>query len=442
MLKLSRISWLAVFGVAFLIGCGGGGGSTSGGPGTGPDPTPPLDTDLSRLPNGLGIDIRKSIAPDSEWNLLAAGGFKLVRFNMHWSSVEKTAGVYNFKQDGQDYDALVTAMAKRGIRISFILAYENPLYDGGYVPFSTAGRAAFARFSAACAARYRGKSIIWEIWNEPNIDQFWKRSPSDKQAPAESYAELAKVTLTAMKQADPQAFIIGPSVGPLDDPEVEQFLRALGENGSLQLFDAISVHPYRSEPPETALLDYDRLRSLIREYTGSDKPLFNTEAGRSTGVYPGLPRLTPEQQAERLQRTFLTDLMAGVQLTVWYNWANQGTNPDDVLSNYGVVTQQLQTKPAYVAAQQVADFFEGFRLAETIDRGTNGAYALRFDRNGESRIALWGPEASRAPVVVRIPAGTWQVIDSQGKALGTILASGEATLVELSSSPIFLKRAN
>lgn len=401
-----------------------------------------MDTDLTRLPNGLGIDIRQSIASDSEWNLLAEGGFNLVRFNMHWSSVEKSPGVYNFKQDGQDYDALVLAMAKRGIRVSLHLAYENPLYDGGYAPFSTTGRAAFARFAAACATRYKGKSIIWEIWNEPNIDQFWKRSPSDKQAPAESYAELAKVTLAAMKQADPQAFVVGPSVGPLDDPEVEQFLRALGENGSLQQFDAISVHPYRSEPPETALLDYDRLRTLIREYTGTDKPIFNTEAGRSTGVYPGVPRITPEQQAERLVRTFLTDLMAGVQLTIWYNWANQGTNPDDILSNYGVVTQQLQTKPAYSAARLVASFFEGFRLAEVIDRGATGAYVLRFDRSGENRLALWGPEASRAPVVVRIPAGNWQVIDSQGKALGTILASGEATLVDLSSSPIFLKPAN
>ncbi|MBX7133876.1 MAG: glycoside hydrolase family 5 protein [Fimbriimonadaceae bacterium] len=435
--------WLATLGVAFLFGCGGGGGNSVGnGPDPDPNPTPPVSTDLSRLPNGLGVDIRQSIAPNSEWDLLAAGGFNLVRFNMHWSSIEKQPGVYHFKQDGQDYDALVTAMANRGIRILFILAYDNPLYDGGYTPFSATGRAAFARFAAACASRYREKSIIWEIWNEPNIDQFWRRSPNDKQPPAESYAELAKQTLAAMRQADPNAFIVGPAVGPLDDPEVEHFISTLGENGALAQFDAISVHPYRHEPPETVLFDYDNLRSLIRQHTGTDKPIFNTESGRSTGIYPGVPRISEEEQAERLVRTFLTDVMAGVQLTVWFNWANLGSNPDDIHSNFGVVTQARQPKAAYTAAKQAAQFLEGFRLAETLDRGTSGAYALRFDRNGETRLALWGPESSRAPVVVRIPAGTWQVLDWQGKALGTLLASGEATMIDLTSSPIFLKQAN
>ncbi len=55
------------------------------------------------------------------------------------------------------------------IRIVFILDYGNDLYGGGNAHHFDAGRAAFARFAAAAARHYRGKGIIWEIWNEPNL---------------------------------------------------------------------------------------------------------------------------------------------------------------------------------------------------------------------------------------------------------------------------------
>lgn len=439
--------------MGLLIGCGGGGTVGAGpvpdpgpgpapnpDPGPSPDPDPRIDTDLTKVPNGLGVDIRTSVAPESEWDLLADAGFKLVRFNMHWSSVEKSRGVYNFKQDGQDYDRLVEAMASRGIRVSFHLAYENPLYDQGYAPHTPAGRAAFARFAAACAARYKGEFIIWEIWNEPNVDQFWRDAPKTDTPRHTLYAELAREAIVAMRVVDPAAVILGPSVGPLDRPESWEFIREMGRTGVLAMVDGVSVHPYRSTPPETAVLDYDWLEDLIRQYVPAGKPIYNTEVGRSTGIYPGAPRITEDEQARRLVQTYFVDRLHGVPLTVWYNWADLGLDRNAVHDNFGVVTfHRDRLKPSYHAARVLSQFFEGFRFVEAIDRGLRGAYVLRFEKSGESRLVLWAADTMLSSTDVRIPAGSWQIVDIYGTPGATIEADGGVSTITLGPEPIYLR---
>lgn len=453
MMRMIAVKGAIALLLAVLVGCGGGGTGGVGpvpdpdpgpspipDPGPSPDPDPRIDTDLTLVPNGLGVDIRTSIAPESEWNLLADAGFKLVRFNMHWSSIEKSKGVYNFKQDGQDYDRLVEAMASRGIRVSFHLAYENPLYDQGYAPYTAEGRAAFARFAKACAARYKGEFIIWEIWNEPNVDQFWRDAPKSTTPRHSLYAELAREAILAMRQADPNAFILGPAVGPLDRPDAWEFIREMGRTGVLAMVDGVSVHPYRSTAPETVMLDYDWLDDVIRQSVPSGKPVFNTEVGRSTGIYPGAARITEDQQAQRLVQTYFVDRAHGVPLTVWYNWADLGPNRDEVHDNFGVVTYNRdRLKPAYHAARTLSTMFRGFRFAEAIDRGLRGTYTLRFEKAGESLLVLWAANTMLSSFDVRIPAGTWQIVDIYGTPGATVEADGGVSTITLTEKPIYLR---
>lgn len=458
MVRRIAINGATAFLLALIVGCGGGGTGGAGpvpdpGPGPGPlpvpdpgpspDPDPRIDTDLTKVPNGLGVDIRASIAPESEWDLLAQAGFKLVRFNMHWSSIEKSRGVYNFKQDGQDYDRLVEAMASRGIRVSFHLAYENPLYDQGYAPYTAQGREAFAKFAAACAARYKGEFIIWEIWNEPNVDQFWKDAPKSATPRHELYAQLAREAIVAMRTADPNAIILGPAVGPLDRQEAWEFIREMGRTGVLAMVDGVSVHPYRATAPETVRLDYDWLDSLIRGYVPGGKPIYNTEVGRSTGLYPGVPRITEDQQAQRLVQTFFVDRLHRVPLTVWYNWADLGPDRDEVHDNFGVITYRRdRLKPAYHAAKTLTEFFRGYRFAEAIDGGLRGTYTLRFEKDGESRLVLWAATDMLSSFEVRLPEGTWQAFDIYGNPGATIEADGGASTITLTDKPIYLRSAD
>src|SRR5215212_662519 len=190
-------------------------------------------------------------------------------------------------------------MSARGIRILFILAYSNPLYDAGLAPYTDEGRTAFARFAAAAATHYTGRGILWEIWNEPNLDQFWKPQPN-----AQDYAALASTTIKAVRQADPNAFVIGPAVCCFAS-RTWNFMDSLGKSGILNEFDAVTIHPYGSPMPELAERDYLYLRHLVEKYSPERNiPIYVGEWGFSDNQ----PGLNQARQAEYLTRIWLINL--------------------------------------------------------------------------------------------------------------------------------------
>ena len=106
---------------------------------------------------------------------MMAGAFGSSRMDLSWSHVERTRGVYDFDSTG--YSGYVRQMldASPSIRPYFILSYGNTLYDnscsdaqkhdGTCPPTTYLGRQAFANFTVAAMRRWRGRGIIWEVWN-------------------------------------------------------------------------------------------------------------------------------------------------------------------------------------------------------------------------------------------------------------------------------------
>ena len=168
------------------------------------------------------------------------------------------------------YDELTAHLEQRGLRALYIQDYVNGLYE----PMVDARRAvgepapekhvasprhpvsvtAFARWAAA-AVHFRGRHVLWEIYNEPN-GGFWRPKPD-----AAEYTTLALATAKAIRETEPSATIIAPAMSGFDWKYMENFL----QSGVLEFLDGVSVHPYRApnQPPETAAADYTRLRELI-----------------------------------------------------------------------------------------------------------------------------------------------------------------------------------
>jgi hypothetical protein len=106
---------------------------------------------------------------------MIAGAFGSSRMDLSWSHVERTTGVYDFESTG--YSAYVRQLLGTSppVRPYFILCYGNTLYDnsctsaqrhdGTCPPITDLGRQAFANFTVAAMRRWRGKGIIWELWN-------------------------------------------------------------------------------------------------------------------------------------------------------------------------------------------------------------------------------------------------------------------------------------
>lgn len=261
------------------------------------------------IPDGFGVNIHFTNAAPEELGALGRSGVRFVRMDFSWSRVERVKGEYDFSP----YDTLLAAMSKLGIRCLFILDYSNRLYDDGLSPHTDEGRAAFAHFAAAAAKHFAGQGVLWEIWNEPNIGQFWKPKPS-----AEDYSALALATIDAVRRADPNAFIMGPasSTFPWD------FFETMGQRGVFARLDAVSVHPYRRGEPESAEADYARLRALIDRYAPSrNLPIVSGEWGYTT------VDVSEEQQADYLVRQRLLNLSLQIPLSIWYDWKEDGVDP-------------------------------------------------------------------------------------------------------------------
>ena len=155
------------------------------------------------VPNGFGVNIHFTGNP-KDLDMIADAGFKFIRMDLTWTSVEREKGVYSFEQAG--YDALTEGCTKRGIRILYILDYSNKLYETDRSIRTEEGRKAFAAFAEAAATRYKSKGILWEIWNEPNLEHFWK-----PQASVDDYCKLVKLSAAHIKKADPTGLVVAPA---------------------------------------------------------------------------------------------------------------------------------------------------------------------------------------------------------------------------------------
>ena len=314
--------------------------------------------------------------------MLAAAGFRWVRMDFSWEGTERRAGEYNFA----GYDRLLRSLDRFGIRALLILDYSNPLYDQGLSPHTEEGRKAFARWAAAAAVHFKDRGVLWEVWNEPNLRQFWK-----PQGNAQHYAKLARETCDAVHLAAPGSLCIGPATSriPLD------FIGQCFENGLLGVWDAVSVHPYRSQAPETVLPEYEALRREIRRYAPAGRviPVISGEWGFSSIA----TQMTPERQGDYLARQFLTNLSAGVPISIWYDWHDDGADEKEKEHHFGTVAFPYHAgrepvydpKPAWDAAKKLTSELAGFRFEERVQLANPEDFALLFRKGTERKAAAW-----------------------------------------------------
>ena len=347
----------------------------------------------SAIPNGVGVNIHFVRGHEQELDLISGAGFKFIRMDFGWSSIEQQKGQYRWA----DYEELLSNLDRRGLRAVFILDYSNPLYEPEVTstnplthqlhrtiasPQHRDSVAAFAAWAAAAARRFQNRHVLWELWNEPNID-FW--SPKSE---VNQYATLALAASKAVREADPQATIIGPASSGFPWEFLETFLKS----GILENIDAVSVHPYRSpqKAPETAAADYRRLKELIDRYAPADRsnkiPILSGEWGYSSwqrGV-------SSETQAAFAVRQQLVNLLNGIPLSIWYDWKNDGNDPNENEHNFGTVTPDVKPKPAYVAIRAMTQALSGFRVARRLSLENPNDYLLLLTNSfGNQKLAAW-----------------------------------------------------
>jgi polysaccharide biosynthesis protein PslG len=370
------------------------------------------------VPEGWGVAVGFDRETPAELEMMRRAGVKIARLDLFWHRVEREKGVYSFAE----YDARVRAFMDHGITPMLILDYGNDLYQRG-APRSPEARAGFVAYARAAVDRFRGRGVIWEMWNEPNGHLYWPPKPDVRE-----YIALALEVGKMFEETAPEEMLVGPASATIDFPFLEACFRA----GLLRYWHAVTVHPYRSEEPETVAAEYARLRRLIGRYTpvGARTGIISGEWGYSTADRG----ISLERQSDFMLRQYLVNLMSGVDATIWFSWRNSEADPHAGDLRYGLVLNDLRTKPAYDGRRAMAEALAGFRYSKRLDLGDPSLYCLLFDNGVDHRLVAWS--STRPLVVAQIPLGAatarvWTV----GKAPRVLEAERQALRLTLESTP-------
>ncbi len=348
------------------------------------------------VPSGLGVNIHFTDGHREDLLRIHAMGFRVVRMDMIWELVERERGTY----DWSHYDGLVKDLKAAKLTPLLILDYSNPLYAPGLAGSSgkpspayaalAAGepRAGFLRFVRAAAERY-GRDVVWEIWNEPDLN-FGQPIDTD------GYVGLAMASCQQIRGVVPSARVIGPAASNFARPLLRAFIAA----DRAGCFDAVSVHPYRDGPPESVLQDWASLFGLADCAGRSSCPaLVSSEWGYA--VTGGAA--TARRQADYVTRAYLLNLLAGVPLSVVYDWRNDGTDPDDKESNFGVTDHAGVVKPAGLALGRLVRQLNGLASLGRVETPDRNVFVVAFGAGRTAR-KLVGWSGDGGAVDISLPA--------------------------------------
>jgi len=373
---------------------------------------PPAD--LPRTPGAEGyFGLCAGNTALSDLPLWQASGVKWARLSFSWSEGEAEQGHYDFSE----MDARVRAAKAAGLRVIGLLL-GNPGWatvDGGALsPPRDCGE--LERYVEALASRYRGQVDVWEVWNEPDIDQFWKGS-------AEDYAAYLKAAYRGAKCGNPECYVM--SAG-LDGPG-ERYLDHLAQSGALGYCDLVGFHPYSGTPAGAER----RIRSVWRvlNFHGLRKPVWVTEVGWQSGGWAAGPGVTDgeETKAKYLEEAYAR-LRPLCEVVCWYVDIEAG-------AMFGLARPEgsgLALTPAYTAYRRAsgANEAEPWRVSGPAEAAVKAGEAttLNLVLHNQS-------DAPARPRVAIVPALPWVSVEVPE---GPVAEGSEAAVTVVARPPVWM----
>lgn len=304
---------------------------------------------------------------DCGLGLMAADHIGYFRGVIAWPQVEPSPGMYSFAR----YDQLIGQLAEHHMRFlpgllgSPRWASTGPAGSKGFAAYPPANPDAFAAFAAECVRRYGPKGSFWranpslpyypvqawQIWNEPNLVQYWR----PKTDPA-GYVRLLRRAYHAIKAVDPHAIVVTAGMPFFTAAKEEAFLTALFHAGMAGSFDALSIHTYS---PVRAPARLELARKLMDRFGARSAQLWSTELAWASGP-PDPWQVNFKTQASAVRSFFrwVGQNRARLRLgeVMWYSWQDHIYGPDPSWWGFhlGLLTLNRQAKPALSALASAA----------------------------------------------------------------------------------------
>lgn len=480
---------LPLIALAALAACSSGSSSST------VEPPPPVTTDyfcnpgtFSSSPAGgaqpntfFGMHIHSTEPttpwPDTQVPTVQFGGLRLWDSGTGWSEINTSVGSCSFSH----MDSWLTEAQANNVDVLYDLA-RTPTWassDG------TDGTCAYANISGgngqcwpptdlnddgsgadaiwigwvtSVVTRYKGQIKYYEIWNEWNINTFWKgtvpqlvRMTQDARCVIEGPPVGGCNSDSTFKHGtglDPGAQIVTPA--PVGGGTSQTALAAAATNmntflnqtqagnmGPGNFVDIIGFHCYVSTqtvgPPYPVPENVPIVDNAVAAVPGvQGKPLFCTEGGWGDASPEGFTDL--DLQAAFLARYYLLQTSSPVQRVYWYAW---DTTPTDI-----ALWSPNDPTPAAIAYGEVYKWITGATVSACSP--TSGTvYTCTFTRpNGYTALAVWDSNTGEGCYAGGTPTCSTFTIPSQYK-LYRDLSGNETDVpgssISLSAKPILLE---
>lgn len=278
---------------------------------------------------------------------------------------------------------------ERGVPINLNLPWDHP--DNGW-----------GRFCYQFAERYGPEIPSYEVWNEPDVKQFWGGT-------AEEYYLLLKTCYQAIKAGDPDSTIVIGSMLYRHDPDF--FRDVLGHitddpaaAANNYYFDVTGLHIY--VPSDLLVETVEAMNADLVDAGIPPKPVWITEIGILNAGY-GLTPATPaygvaseDRAAWYLLQAVSESHAVGVERLMWYRWADDF----DVVS-YGLIRDDLTFRKSYYAFQQAANLIHSI---ESSERRSDGDLVINEMRRADGARIVTVYALSGLLTEVNLPAVTGQ----------------------------------
>jgi hypothetical protein len=282
-------------------------------------------------------------------------GAKYFRCAFSWNGIEPQQGKFKWRF----WDHVVREAERNHIQLIPYIAYTPEWAARTAKEFWRQPPKApqlYADVLRAVVSRYRGRVYSWEIWNEPDLAEYWTGT-------ADEFAELVRIAAPVIRAADPQAKVVlgGLSHGP------GEFYRLLHDKYQIEQYvDVVAMHAYPESWDEERAesIYYDRVDAMAKLIAPSRRELWLNETGYpdyrlsanrasiyGVHVYYDYEHTAP-YQAAFLFKSFVMAL-GGEQATLmgWYRTDDFPHSdkrlPDDKVHNHlGLFDTHGRPKPA------------------------------------------------------------------------------------------------
>jgi xylan 1,4-beta-xylosidase len=367
-------------------------------------------------------------------------GAREVRFHNILSCVPKPEnGNYDFSAVDRVYDAITSAGVRPLVEVSFMPPW---LASGGLTIFEYKAnvtpprdvaewKALVKAFAQHLMARYGREEVRkwrFEIWNEPDLDNFWSGSRED-------YYSLYVASVQALHEADPALLVGGPSsaLNTVDRGDLVGWFLDRTKQDSTRV-DFVTWHLYGGwaldrEADKYQIRGLDDLRQRLDEVDAlcraRNLPLLVTE-------WNSTPHPHDRIHDETLNAAFALNLVrtARGKCDAFSYWvfsdifAEQGVPASELSGGFGLLSLHGLEKPVFKAFEMLNLTRGGRWLAP--DEGPNAQTLASWDqRNRRLVLLLWNWPYDHAGITTEMPALARDVevrVDGlpKGKWRGTI----------------------